>query len=229
MHRFHSSAILLLAVLSLCSTVPAQQTSPSAAQFRLQDGDTVVFYGDSITEQKLYTSDIENFVLTRFPGRRIRFIHSGVGGDKVSGGWAGPVDLRLARDVFASDRLFCSPSFILIVHRIRSNSPYFTLRYDAHINVELCISPTAAEYLFKYVNKGPDCAIAKAGYDECEDYINYRSIGASEAAWRLFQFDITERYPAVIALRIHLPDEQYVMFEEGAERKLLLNLQNTRN
>lgn len=101
MHRFHSIAIFLLAVLSFGGTAPAQQTSSSPAQFRLQDGDTVVFYGDSITEQKLYTSDIENFVVTRFPGRHIRFIHSGVGGDKVSGGWAGPVDLRLARDVFA--------------------------------------------------------------------------------------------------------------------------------
>jgi lysophospholipase L1-like esterase len=101
MHRNRSTLLLLLVVLGCSCLSSAQEPSAFAAQFRLQDGSAVVFFGDSITEQKLYTSDIENYVVTRFPDRRIRFIHSGVGGDKVSGGWAGPIDLRLARDVFA--------------------------------------------------------------------------------------------------------------------------------
>lgn len=75
--------------------------SPAPSQFLLRDGDVVVFYGDSITEQRLYTSDIENFVLTRFPYRHVRFVNSGVSGDKVSGGMAGPIDFRLRRDVYA--------------------------------------------------------------------------------------------------------------------------------
>jgi lysophospholipase L1-like esterase len=91
----------LLAILSFACAVAAQERVPVTSGFRLQDGHVLVFYGDSITEQKLYTSDIENYVLTRFPGRHIRFLNSGVDGDKVSGGWAGPIDLRLARDVFA--------------------------------------------------------------------------------------------------------------------------------
>src|SRR5438477_2685708 len=73
----------------------------SEKKFALADGDRVVFYGDSITNQKLYTSDVEEFVLTRFPGWRLSFVHSGVDGDKVSGGAAGPIDLRLERDIFA--------------------------------------------------------------------------------------------------------------------------------
>lgn len=91
----------LLAILSAACTVCAQQPAAPATQFQLHDGDIIVFYGDSITEQKLYTSDIENYVLTRFPERHIRFVNSGVGGDKVDGGWAGSIDLRLNRDVFA--------------------------------------------------------------------------------------------------------------------------------
>ncbi|MGA2855731.1 MAG: SGNH/GDSL hydrolase family protein [Candidatus Sulfotelmatobacter sp.] len=84
----------------LCfAQVPSGSNSP--ADFALRDGDRVVFYGDSITEQRLYTTYIEEYALTRFPDRKITFVNSGVGGDKVSGGWAGPIDLRLERDVFA--------------------------------------------------------------------------------------------------------------------------------
>ncbi|MCP3667687.1 MAG: hypothetical protein GY696_35220, partial [Gammaproteobacteria bacterium] len=35
-------------------------------------------------------------------------------------------------------------------------SPYLVLAYDAHINVEVCVSPTAAKYLFTYIHKGQD-------------------------------------------------------------------------
>jgi len=73
----------------------------SAQNFALKNGDTVVFYGDSITDQRLYTTFAETYVLTRFPELRVRFVHSGWGGDRVSGGGGGPVDLRLRRDVIA--------------------------------------------------------------------------------------------------------------------------------
>jgi lysophospholipase L1-like esterase len=69
--------------------------------FYLKDGDTVVFYGDSITDQRLYTTFAETYVVTRFPGQKVTFVHSGWGGDRVSGGGGGPIDLRLERDVFA--------------------------------------------------------------------------------------------------------------------------------
>jgi lysophospholipase L1-like esterase len=68
--------------------------------FYLKDGDRVVFYGDSITDQRLYTTFTESYVVTRFPGLNISFTHSGWGGDRVSGGSGGPIDLRLTRDVF---------------------------------------------------------------------------------------------------------------------------------
>lgn len=70
------------------------------ADFFLKDGDRVVFYGDSITDQRLYTAFAETFVLTRYPGRKITFVHSGWGGDRVTGGPGGPVDVRLTRDVY---------------------------------------------------------------------------------------------------------------------------------
>lgn len=50
----------------------------------LKDGDTMVFLGDSITHQCLYTQYIEDFYYTRFPTNRIRFHNSGVGGDRAA-------------------------------------------------------------------------------------------------------------------------------------------------
>src|SRR5262245_58222454 len=73
----------------------------SRGDFFLKEGDRVVFYGDSITDQRLYTLYTEVFAVTRFPSRSINFIHSGWGGDRVSGGGGGPIDLRLKRDVIA--------------------------------------------------------------------------------------------------------------------------------
>jgi lysophospholipase L1-like esterase len=71
------------------------------AGFYLHDGDRVVFYGDSITDQRLYTTFVETYVVTRFPHIQVSFVHSGVGGDRVTGGAAGPIDVRLPRDVVA--------------------------------------------------------------------------------------------------------------------------------
>ncbi len=69
--------------------------------FYLHDGDTVVFYGDSITARLLYSVYTEAYVTAHFPQMRVRFVHSGWGGDRVSGGAGGTIDERLERDVFA--------------------------------------------------------------------------------------------------------------------------------
>ncbi len=87
--------LLLTMVLALASAALAQ------TKFALKDGDRVVFYGDSITDQRLYTTYTESYVVTRFPRLKIGFVHSGVGGDRVTGGWAGAIDVRLPRDVIA--------------------------------------------------------------------------------------------------------------------------------
>ncbi|KAF0297166.1 hypothetical protein FJT64_000547 [Amphibalanus amphitrite] len=46
-----------------------------------------------------------------------------------------------------------------------------------------------------------------------------RSIGASEACWRLFDMPMSQRQPNVVALQVHLEDHQLVYFEPGQERQ----------
>jgi len=49
----------------------------------LEDGDSVVFLGDSITHQCLYTQYVEDYYYTRFPKLRIKFHNAGVGGARA--------------------------------------------------------------------------------------------------------------------------------------------------
>lgn len=63
---------------------PPPEFKPILAGIELKDGDTLVFLGDSITHQCLYTQYIEDYFYTRYPERRIRFHNSGVGGDRAA-------------------------------------------------------------------------------------------------------------------------------------------------
>jgi len=100
-NKMNKSFVTLAALIggTLALGVPAQ--SQSAAPFALKNGDRVVFYGDSITDQRMYSLLTEQYIVTRFPNLNVRFVHSGWGGDRVTGGGGGPIDLRLDRDVTA--------------------------------------------------------------------------------------------------------------------------------
>ena len=103
------SAVLTAILLATAARPLGEMAgAPSAVQnnraqdnFYLRDGDRVVFYGDSITDQRLYTTFVETYVVTRFPRLKVSFVHSGWGGDRVTGGGGGPIDVRLRRDVIA--------------------------------------------------------------------------------------------------------------------------------
>ncbi len=56
---------------------------PIVEKLALQDGDTLVFLGDSITHQCLYTQYVEDYFYTRYPKLRIHFHNAGVGGDRA--------------------------------------------------------------------------------------------------------------------------------------------------
>jgi lysophospholipase L1-like esterase len=54
------------------------------AKLDLKEGDTIVFLGDSITHQCLYTQYLEDYFYTRFPHMRLRLHNAGVGGARAS-------------------------------------------------------------------------------------------------------------------------------------------------
>lgn len=66
------------------------------AKFCLKKNDRIVFLGDSITEQQLYTNYVETYLATRFRSLNLTFFNAGWGGDTAPGGAR-----RLDRDVLA--------------------------------------------------------------------------------------------------------------------------------
>lgn len=91
----HFSKLLACAAFGLFSLI-GSAAARGDEDFALQDGDTVVFLGDSITAAGAYGRVIENYTLLRFPERQIRFLNAGWGGDTAHGGAE-----RLERDVFS--------------------------------------------------------------------------------------------------------------------------------
>ena len=57
--------------------------------------------------------------------------------------------------------------------------------------------------------------------DEISEYEDLRSVGSNEATWHLMAFPIADRYPPVQALRIHMEDQQQIVFDEGTEEEAL--------
>jgi len=88
------SGFLFLLVASACL-----RSAELAPVFALHDGDRVVFYGDSITQDGGYAAVVEAYCRDRFPTWDLRFYNSGVGGDTVKGGGSGEIGVRIDRDV----------------------------------------------------------------------------------------------------------------------------------
>lgn len=74
------SVVCLFALILVSPLVAADKP------FFFQKGDRIVFLGDSITEQYQYSTDIELYLTTRFPGWNLVFLNAGIGGDTANGG-----------------------------------------------------------------------------------------------------------------------------------------------
>jgi len=103
-------------------------------------------------------------------------------------------------------------------------SPYLLATYQCHINVECAVSIGALQYLFKYTHKGGDCASLEEvnNRDEIQNHLDGRYISASEAAHRIFEFEMHENNPTVVRLQVHLPGQHLVVFDENEDPQSIL-------
>ncbi|GJZ46665.1 DNA helicase [Tanacetum coccineum] len=96
---------------------------------------------------------------------------------------------------------------------------------------EYCGWTMLIKYLFKYISKGTDRIVARISrnqttthestnrprvvVDEIKNYLDSRYISLHEACWRMLEFNIHHREPAVQILSIHLQNMQRVVFRDN--------------
>ncbi len=88
--RLLAALILLIATLGGC----VNNSSAPTPQFPFDDGTTICFIGNSITQDGRYHKVLNTFYSTRYPGSDVRFVGCGVGGET-----AGDMIVRFERDV----------------------------------------------------------------------------------------------------------------------------------
>nr|XP_017239483.1 PREDICTED: uncharacterized protein LOC108212267 [Daucus carota subsp. sativus] len=111
------------------------------------------------------------------------------------------------------------------------------VKFQCHINVEVCNHSRSIKYLFKYCMKGHDRAtmllvkakenktidiaqsntvpIKTTPVDEIKQFLDGRYVCAAEAVWRIYGFSVHHRTPSVERLPVHLEDMQTVTFKDN--------------
>ncbi|XP_063944772.1 uncharacterized protein LOC135146765 [Daucus carota subsp. sativus] len=104
------------------------------------------------------------------------------------------------------------------------------VKYQCHINVEVCAHARSLKYLFKYCLKGHDRATVEIRgkkrrndkgelldepEDEIQSFFDGRYICGCEAAYRIFGFNIHYRSLSVLRLSFHLPGNKSVTFRSN--------------
>ena len=99
-----------------------------------------------------------------------------------------------------------------------SHNLFLLKTFKCHINVKICSSLKVIKYLLWYPFKGESRVIGSIEDTEAEDEVkvfeDMRTVGATEAFWRFYQFPLHTRYPKVYSLDIHLEDQQQIYFED---------------
>lgn len=87
---------LVIIALVFCLQASAADFKSPLSKLALADGDCIVFLGDSLTKECLYTQYLETYFYTRYPSLRLRLHNAGVSGDTAENALA-----RFDRDVAA--------------------------------------------------------------------------------------------------------------------------------
>ena len=110
---------------------------------------------------------------------------------------------------------------------------FLATKYNAHINVEISNTIGAVKYLYKYVYKGSDKATFS--FEDTDNNCNdsdqqklpkdnneikkLKNVSASEACWRIFEYNTNAQKPKTTRLPVHLEEQQTVYFEETQNLK----------
>lgn len=115
------------------------------------------------------------------------------------------------------------------------------VKYQCHMNVEVCCHARSLKYLFKYCLKGHDRATVEVRYrasnrsastiesvDEIQCFFDGRYICAAESAYRIFGFEVHHRSISVERLSYHLPGSKNCTFRSNQPLHKVLRCERNR-
>ena len=124
-----------------------------------------------------------------------------------------------------NERIIEKDGFVYDNRWVVPYNEFILIKYDCHVNTEFIGSFTTIKYVYKYVHKGFD--VSTVGVEEINDkdevtrFINARTIDPYDSHWRMSQYRIQERFPAVQKLAIHTEGQHTVIFKEGKAAQAL--------
>ena len=109
-------------------------------------------------------------------------------------------------------------------------NPYLLVKFNCHMNVEICYTIRAVKYLYKYIYKGHDRISLNIieeqpliTIDEIKNFQNAGWVSPFEAMWRIYSFPLNEMQPSVITLQLHLEDRQSMTFGKSDNLNHIIN------
>ena len=105
-------------------------------------------------------------------------------------------------------------------------NPHLLMKFNCHMNVEVCTTVKSVKYIFKYIHKGNDAAHIEIrqnylNHDEILQHLNARYVGPHQAVFRIMQYKMREKSHTIIRLAVHLPLQQNVYYRDGNEERAL--------
>jgi len=106
-----SRRLTVILLVSLASSV----ARAAGNEFYLKGGETIVFFGDSITQGGTYVEYVEAYLATRFPDKTFRVINRGISSETISGTSEADHQPRRpnAHDRFTRDIASCKPDIVV--------------------------------------------------------------------------------------------------------------------
>ena len=107
------------------------------------------------------------------------------------------------------------------------------LKFQTHINVEICSTVCAVKYIYKYIYKEHNRAIIEfqsgknadqpRQVDEISNYLEDRYFSASEACYQIFYFEFHSNLPHAMRLAIHIENQKSVCFSDHTDPGNFIN------
>jgi lysophospholipase L1-like esterase len=181
-------------------------------EFSLKGGETIVFFGDSITQAGIYVEYVEAYLRTRFPAKTFRVINRGISSETISGTSEADHQPRRpnAHDRFTRDIASCKPDIVVACFGMNDGNyfPFEPVRFaEFQAGINHLIERTRDEAKAKIALMTPppfDPYRRKASDPKAREFgYKFPAIDYDNTLARYSQWELTLRDKAIVVADVH--------------------------